>query len=93
MKIVEAHEVKLKIQRYCFFERNHIAVVTEGFNGADVLSITDACLANEFEIKVSRSDLKKELDAIEYATRSLGGEDIFQKAAVRQWHSSRTSRT
>lgn len=67
MKVVEAHTVKHDIMRYAFFERGHQAVVTEGLRGADVLGIKGG-MAYEFEIKVSRSDLNKELAAIKYAT-------------------------
>lgn len=66
MKVVEAHAVKQKVLKYAFFERGHIAAVTEGLNNADVLSIDKGRAAVEFEIKVSRSDLQKELLAIKY---------------------------
>lgn len=71
MKFVEAHSVKTKVMRYARYERDHIAVVTEGLNHADVLSITRSRLAVEFEVKVSRSDLQKELAAIRYATITM----------------------
>lgn len=67
MKVIEATEVKQKIMHYARFERDHIAVVTEGLRNADVLGITRTQFATEFEIKVSRSDLNKELAAIKYA--------------------------
>lgn len=71
MKIVLAHEVKQLIMNYAFFERGHIAVVTEGMNQADVLGITKDKLAVEFEVKVSKSDLNKELAAIRYAIMTM----------------------
>ncbi len=72
MKIVEAHKVKLDVMRYAFFERNHMAVVTEGLRNADVVSITgNNKFACEFEIKVSKSDLDKELAAIKYAVKTM----------------------
>jgi hypothetical protein len=71
MKVVKAHEVKRLIMSYSLFERNHIAAVTEGLNNADVLSITEEKLAVEYEIKVSKSDLDKELAAIRYATMTM----------------------
>lgn len=71
MKIVEAHTVKQKLMRYARFERDHVAVVTEGLRQADVLSITKGRLAYEFEVKVSRSDLNKELAAIRYASITM----------------------
>lgn len=71
MKIVLAHEVKRLIMSYAFFERGHIAVVTEGVNQADVLSITKDRLAVEFEVKVTKSDLNKELAAIRYAIMTM----------------------
>lgn len=69
MKVVEAHDVKQRVLKYAFFERGHIAAVTEGLNNADVLSVDKGRAAVEFEIKVSRSDLQKEILAIKYATR------------------------
>lgn len=71
MKLVEAHDVKNKVMKYARYERDHIAVVTEGLNNADVLGITRHRRAVEFEIKVSRSDLQKELAAIEYARLTM----------------------
>lgn len=65
--MVEAHSVKHKILSYAFNERNYMAAVTEGLNNADVLGIDKRRRAIEFEIKVSRSDLQKELAAIKYA--------------------------
>lgn len=76
MKVVLAHEVKQKVLRYAFFERNHMAAVTEGLNNADVLSITKAKYACEFEVKVSRSDLQKELAAIQYSTMVKSGKNM-----------------
>lgn len=67
MKVIEATDVKQKVMHYARFERDHIAVVTEGLRNADVLGITRSRMATEFEIKVSRSDLNKELAAIKYA--------------------------
>lgn len=84
MKVVKAHEVKHDLMRYAFFERGHIAVVTEGLRGADVLSITKANYAVEFEVKTSRSDLKRELDAIEYALRTNAGESIAHNPGTEQ---------
>lgn len=71
MKVVLAHEVKMKVMKYARYERDHIAVVTEGLNQADVLGITRSNQAVEFEIKVSRADLQKELAAIKYATMTM----------------------
>lgn len=65
--MIEAHSVKHKILSYAFNERNYMAAVTEGLNNADVLGIDKRRRAIEFEIKVSRSDLQKELAAIRYA--------------------------
>lgn len=67
MKVVEAHKVKKDLMSYAFFERSHMAVVTEGLRNADVVSITGSKYACEFEVKVSKSDLDKELAAIRYA--------------------------
>jgi hypothetical protein len=67
VKVVAAHDVKMKLMRYAFFERNHSAAVTEGVNQADVLSITKAKYAVEYEVKTSRSDLQRELAAIRAA--------------------------
>lgn len=69
MKVVKAHEVKLDLMKYAKFERNAICVVTEGLRNADVLSISNSNMATEFEVKVSKSDLDRELAAIEYASR------------------------
>lgn len=66
MKSLKSDKVKLDVMSYCFNERNHLAVVTEGLNNADVLGITKYRHAVEFEVKVSRSDLQKELAAIHY---------------------------
>lgn len=71
MTITEAHNVKQLIMKYAFYERNHTAVITEGMNNADVLSITSSKYAVEFEIKVSRADLNKEFAAIKYATMTM----------------------
>lgn len=71
MKIVEAVKVKQNVMAYCRHERNHVAVVTEGLRNADVLGITGASMAVEFEIKVSKSDLDKELAALRYATITM----------------------
>lgn len=71
MKVVQAHEVKQKLMHYAFYERNHIAVVTEGLRNADVLGISKSRFATEYEVKVSRSDLNKELAAIKYADMTM----------------------
>lgn len=76
MKYVEAHAVKEKVMRYAYFERRCIAVVTEGLRNADVLGITPNQFAIEFEIKVSRSDLQKELAAIKYAQYIKSGKNF-----------------
>lgn len=76
MKYVEAIAVKEKIMRYAFYERDCIAVVTEGLRNADVLGITRSQCAIEFEIKVSRSDLQKELAAIQYALKTTTGHNL-----------------
>lgn len=82
MNIVQAHGVKRLIMSYAFFERGHIGVVTEGLNNADVLSITKGKYAVEFEIKVSRSDLNKELAAIRYATMTMKEDKNFAPATL-----------
>jgi hypothetical protein len=60
---------------YAFFERGHTAVVTEGLRNADVVSIRGKW-AYEFEIKVSKSDLDRELAAIEYANKVAAGAEL-----------------
>lgn len=80
MKVVEAHDVKRSVMNYAFFERGHIAAVTEGLRGADVLSITKDRMAVEFEVKVSRSDLNKEFAAIKYATMTMKEDKQFAPA-------------
>lgn len=68
MKIVKAHQVKRDLMHYAFYEKSHIAVVTEGANYGDVVSISQDREAFEFEVKTSRSDLNRELAAIKYAS-------------------------
>lgn len=76
MKIVESTVIKKMLYSYCLAEKGHAAVVTEGLNNGDVVSITKSMFCLEFEIKVSRSDLKKELDCIEWVAREKAGEPI-----------------
>lgn len=83
MKIVQAHTVKQDIMEYAFFERGHLAVVTEGLRNADVVSIKGKH-AYEFEIKVSKSDLDKELAAIEYGVRIKKGEELVANPQTEQ---------
>lgn len=71
MIVLKATEVKHDILSYAFFERGCIAVVTEGLNNADVLGISKHRQAIEYEIKVSKQDLNKELAAIKYATMTM----------------------
>ena len=84
--MVEASDVKARIMRYAFYERGHTATVTEGLRNADVLSVKGTT-AYEFEIKVSKSDLDKEIAAINYALaehegRGIGRPDTPEQEAI-----------
>lgn len=64
MKFTSA-EIKRGLLYYCLIQLNHRLAVTEALNGADVLSVGGvADYTTEYEIKVSRSDLKGELDTM-----------------------------
>lgn len=63
-----ASEAKHWIQRYTLWERGFTLCVTEGLNSSDVLAVRDG-LAIEYEIKVSKSDLMREIKVIQTALR------------------------
>ena len=70
-------ELKTSTLFYLLFRRGFLGAFTESFNGADVLGVTRKLLTWEFEIKVSKEDLVKELKAIRFLT---GADTNFRRA-------------
>lgn len=60
--------LKLNLLHYLLYERSLPAITEASFGSGicDVLAIKDQKYVMDFEIKVSRADLKSELDAIDY---------------------------
>lgn len=67
---MNSQELKLATLNYLLFRRNFLGTFTESFNQADVLGVSRKLLTWEFEIKVSKEDLAKELKAIRFLTGS-----------------------
>lgn len=65
---MDSQELKIATITNLLFRRNFLGAFTESFNQADVLGISRTMLAWEFEIKVSKEDLAKELKAIRFLT-------------------------
>ena len=61
---MNAEDIKTGMLNYCLWRGNYQGAVTE-YRGADVFGITKDRHSHEFEIKVSRSDLMRELKSIE----------------------------
>ncbi len=78
-----ALELKNELAKEFLLTRHHAAVFTESFMffNADFVSITGSWYSSEFEIKISKSDLRKEAEMIKMArewidSSSLSGKKI-----------------
>lgn len=60
-----AYELKYIVCRYLLYRRNYKYAFTEWMNEGDVIGLTKAMYPTEVEIKVSMSDLKSELKAMQ----------------------------
>lgn len=74
---MSSQELKIATINYLLFRRNFLGAFTESFNAADVLGVSRKFISWEFEIKVSKEDLAKELKAIRFIT----GEDTNLRRA------------
>lgn len=57
-------QVKTELMMFLSYRLHHRYVITEGLNFSDVFSINRAGYSCDYEIKVSKSDLKRELSCI-----------------------------
>lgn len=91
---MDSQELKIATLSYLLYRRNFLGAFTESFNAADVLGISNHNYSYEFEIKVSKEDLAKELKAIRYLTgqdtnfrRARGANKVVKhKEYLDTWH-------
>lgn len=65
---MSSQDFKIATLNHLLFRRNFLGAFTESFNAADVLGVSRKFIAWEFEVKVSKEDLAKELKAIRFLT-------------------------
>lgn len=74
---MNSQDLKIATLDHILFKGKFLVATTESLNGSDVLGINKKNLAYEFEIKISKEDLDKELKAIRYLT----GNDMNMRRA------------
>lgn len=63
---MSSQELKIATLNHLLFRRNFLGAFTESLNAADVLGVSRKLKSWEFEIKISKEDLAKELKAIRF---------------------------
>ena len=68
---------------YLLYSKQYIVAFTESFNHADIFAIKKSHYTIEIEIKVTRDDLRGELNSIRYIMDRKDNDDIFANPKVK----------
>lgn len=63
---MNSQDLKIATLNWLLFRRNFLGAFTESYNQADVLGVTRSFYSHEFEVKISKEDLVKELKAVRF---------------------------
>lgn len=74
-EMINSFRIKAKVVRWLLWHRGYQIAVTEGFNQSDVFAVKRTGYTTEIEIKLSRSDLRRELNSIKAVMENLNPND------------------